>query len=294
MILHFWQSQPRINLTLSSFPILLPAEAELRDTHVTYRVWYLYFNITSIVHSRLSKVSDDFGSILSWSQSQVWYYYLLYFLLSTFLHSECAKLGDYLAAENYIGLMCADKLRLSKSELFIKSPSTGSGGRWGRRQSYKWRARPARRATSAAQSATPCVLSCDNYTVIQLLKYRIHYVPTYRLTFTHSVIVYISESTPCHVTQYFHSVAATPTISIPRCPSVHFVWGRAAAESGAAMSTHNKNITTITRESSTPAPSSMGWGEQREDNRHHWPGLLISGAGDTQLPDTRRRLRTLD
>ena len=59
----------------------------------------------------------------------------------------------------------------------------------------------ARRATSAARSATPCVLSCDNYTVIQLLKYRIHHVPTYRLTFTHSVIVYISESTPCHVTQ---------------------------------------------------------------------------------------------
>ena len=41
---------------------------------------------------------------------------VLYYLLSTFLHSECAKLGDYLA-KNYIGLMCADKLRLSKSDL---------------------------------------------------------------------------------------------------------------------------------------------------------------------------------
>ena len=41
---------------------------------------------------------------------------LLNYLLSTFLHSECAKLGDYLA-KNYIGLMCADKLRLSKSDL---------------------------------------------------------------------------------------------------------------------------------------------------------------------------------
>lgn len=32
------------------------------------------------LHSRLSKVSDNFGSILSWSRSQVWYYYIIYYL----------------------------------------------------------------------------------------------------------------------------------------------------------------------------------------------------------------------
>lgn len=158
MILHFWQSQPRINLSLkfSHFTASRGRTAwHARDISCVISI----FQHKSIYS--LSKVSDIFGSTLWPLTIQT----LVVKVLSTYLHSECAKLGDSLAT-NHIWLVCGVMIKCdisSKSDLMTSPPCTGSGGRWERRQSYKWRARAARRATSAAQSATPCVLSCDNY-----------------------------------------------------------------------------------------------------------------------------------